>query len=217
MKILRKLLKGFLLLLLIPIVYIAIAFLLTAIPVNSEQAHGEDAPTIYLNTNGVHLDIIIPVELLTEKLRQDLVFQPSESYLSFGWGDENFYLNTPTWGDLTLKNAVTALLLNSSTLMHVTRYSRIQTAWVAVPVSESALGNLNAYIADSFQTDEAGNKLLLSGQGYETWDDFYRARGSYSSLNTCNSWANAALAESGLPACYWTPFDFGVLNKYNNP
>lgn len=217
MKTLRKLFKGLLFLLLIPIGYVTIAFLLTAIPVNSKQTHKEDAATIYLNTNGVHLDIIIPVELLSEALRQDLVFQSSESYLSFGWGDENFYLNTPTWGDLTLKNAVTALFLNSPSLMHVTRYSRIQTAWVAVPVSESALDNLNAYIADSFQTDEAGQKRLLPDQGYGTRDDFYRAQGSYSSLNTCNSWANAALAESGLPACYWTPFDFGVLNKYENP
>ncbi|MBL4888255.1 MAG: DUF2459 domain-containing protein, partial [Flavobacteriaceae bacterium] len=45
-------------------------------------------------------------------------------------------------------------------------------------------------------------------------DDFYKANGSFSCLKTCNSWANSAFKESGLKSCFWTPFDFGLINKY---
>ena len=62
--------------------------------------------------------------------------------------------------------------------------------------------------------DQNGNKILLIGKGYTTYDEFYEAKGNYSCFKTCNSWVNSALKESNLKACYWTPFDFSVLNKY---
>lgn len=185
-----------------------------SIPINSEQELTPSNTYIYIKTNGVHLDLILPKDLISKPLLKGLYYKPTENYLAFGWGDENFYINTPTWDDLTVSNAFQALFLESSSLMHVTRYSQPKPNWIKIPVSTNQLQKINTYILNSFKTDTNQNKLLLKDKGYTSSDDFYKAKGSYSFYSTCNSWVNRGLKQSGLKACYWTPFDFGVLNQY---
>jgi uncharacterized protein (TIGR02117 family) len=163
----------------------------------------------------VHLEIIIPVNELSTELKEDIEIAPDDKYISFGWGDENFYLNTPTWGDLTLKNAFIALFLKSSALIHLTRWKQVNSSWTKVIIGESELRKLNHYLSMSFKKDENGNKIILNNSGYSNNDDFYKANGSFSCFKTCNTWVNKAFKESDLKSCLWTPFDFGLLNKYN--
>lgn len=214
LKILKKILKWILYILLIPITYFLVAFLLTWMTVDREIKISISDQTIYLNTNGVHLDVIIPRKNLSQELLADIQYSETEQYFSFGWGDENFYINTPTWDDLTFSNAFSAMFLSSPTLMHVARYSQTRSNWVEIKVNSIELKKLNAYIVKTFKTNEKGQKIILEGKGYSSIDDFYKAKGSYSCFNTCNTWVNSAFKESGLKACVWTPFDYGLLNKY---
>ncbi len=169
---------------------------------------------IYLNTNGVHLDIVIPIENIDTSVLSGIKYNSNEKYLSFGWGDENFYINTPTWGDLTFKNAFSAMFLKSSTLIHITRYKQKREDWIEIKINESELKKLNSYLLNTFETNESGMKIILENQGYSSIDDFYKSKGSYSCFKTCNSWVNKGFKESGLKSCLWTPFDFGLMNKY---
>lgn len=57
-------------------------------------------------------------------------------------------------------------------------------------------------------------KIRLIGKGYSVLDDFYKAKGSYSLIKTCNTWVNSGFKYSGLRASLWTPFDFGLINQY---
>ncbi|MEM6264550.1 MAG: DUF2459 domain-containing protein [Bacteroidota bacterium] len=214
MKLVKKIGKFILYLLAIPAAYGLVAMLLTAITIDRTGSGEALTQIIFLHTNGVHLDIAIPIADIDSMLLTGLKHTEEENYLSFGWGDENFYLNTPTWGDLTFRNGFNALFLNSSTLIHVTRYKQKRARWIAIKVSEVELGRLNAYLLDSFSLDENGDKVLLEGQGYTSRDDFYKAKGSYSCLHTCNSWVNTGFKQSGLKACLWTPVDVGLMNKY---
>ncbi len=214
MKIVKTILKWIFYILLIPGLYFGIALILTAITVNNTTNNTSKNHTIYLSTNGVHLDIVIPKQDIDTALLQQINPTTSINYIAFGWGDENFYLHTPTWNDLTFGNTVQALFLESSTLMHVTRYRQVQQHWVKINISSKALQQLNQYIHQSFEWTKNNNITLLPNQGYSRIDDFYKAKGSYSCLHTCNSWANEAFKESGLRACYWTPFDFGLMGKY---
>ena len=66
----------------------------------------------------------------------------------------------------------------------------------------------------TFILNEKGEKILLKNKGYTSRDDFYKAKGSFSFYKTCNSWVNTGFKKSGLKACLWTPFDFGLMNKY---
>ncbi|WP_044211948.1 DUF2459 domain-containing protein [Flammeovirga sp. OC4] len=199
-----------------PVFYFVISLLLSSITID-RKADGEvKDKSIYLTTNGVHLDIVLPIKTMDTELLSNLKYESTDHYLSFGWGDENFYINTPTWGDLTFDNAFTALFLKSSTLMHVTRYRYRLSNWIEIKVSEPELTKLNTYIQLSFQTSQAGKKILLENQGYSSIDNFYKAKGSYSCFKTCNSWVNTGFLQSGLKACLWTPFDFGLMDKYKN-
>lgn len=125
------------------------------------------------------------------------------------------FINTPTWGDLTFNNAFKALFLKSSTLMHINRYTKKQNDWVEVNINKNELQELNSYLLHSFLTDLNGDKILLKDEGYGSNDDFYKAKGSYSCLKTCNTWVNSGFKQSGLKSCFWTPFDFGLLGKYD--
>ncbi len=214
MKVLRKILKWFIYFLFVPISYLIISILLTFVTINRTELIVENKKEIYLSTNGVHLTIIIPIDDLSIELKEDIEFNPDEKYFSFGWGDENFYLNTPTWCDLTFKNAFKALFLKSSTLIHLTRSKQAKDSWTKVIISKSELKKLNQYISKSFKKDEYGNKIIIANGGYSVNDDFYKANGSFSCFKTCNTWVNNAFKESDLKSCLWTPFDFGLINKY---
>ncbi|MCX2742761.1 DUF2459 domain-containing protein [Mangrovivirga sp. M17] len=213
MKYLKLFFKVFLSIFILPLIYFLIAIILTWIPVNSDFDTSKGENQIYLSTNGVHADIIIPIEYFDSDFINQLDADPSVKYLSFGWGDQNFYLNTPTWADLTFNNAVKALFIDSPTLIHLTKYSGISQHWVRTHVNQTQLEKLKSQILNSFEFKN--DKLqVLEGAGYHSNDNFYKATGSYNLFNTCNSWTNKVLKNSGLRACVWTPFDFGIINKY---
>jgi len=214
MKVAKKILKWIVYILLIPTTYFIVSLILSWITIDRIDSNSDFQKSIYLNTNGVHLDIIIPKEDLNSSILSGIKLKESDNYLSFGWGDENFYLNTPTWNDLTFNNAFTAMFLKSATLMHITRYQNKRAQWIEIKVNDSELIKLNSYLLDTFELDDNGFKVILENQGYTQTDDFYKAKGSYSCFKTCNSWVNSAFKVSGLKSCLWTPFDFGLINKY---
>ena len=213
-RILKTILKWILYFLLIPLGYLTISLILTFIPANNFENETDNNKIVYLSSNGVHLNIIIPQSNIETVLKNGLELAEGEKYLSFGWGDENFYLNTPTWSDLTFGNAFSALFLNSSSLIHLTRYRYKRESWIKISLSEKELEKLNNYISESFKRDFKGNKIILPNSGYSTNDNFYKGIGSYSFFKTCNTWVNSGFKESGLKACLWTPFDFGLIDKY---
>ena len=214
MKVLRIIYKTILAATLLVAGYLTVALLLTYIPVNNATKTENRDKSVYLSTNGVHLSLILPKSDLAPELLNGLQRAEEVSYISFGWGDRNFYLDTPNWSDLTFKNAFRALFLKSSTLMHVTRYTRVQPDWIEIKVNRDQLNKLNQYIFKTFYLDHQNNKVILPGEGYGYNDDFYEALGTYSCFKTSNSWVNTALKESNIKACLWTPFDFRLLSLH---
>lgn len=211
-KIISRIVKTFFYAILLPITYLVCSFLFSAITVNSNFDKNIGNKTIYLNSTGVHLDIIIPIDDVSEKLKTDLEFPSSAKFLSFGWGDENFYLNTPTWGDLTFKNAIKAGFLKSPSLIHSKYFLLEEEGWVKVRLGKIKLKKINNYIFDFFDLEKGTKKMISKGYGVN--DNFYKAKGSYSIFKTCNTWVNSALKESEMKACFWTPFDFSIIDKY---
>jgi uncharacterized protein (TIGR02117 family) len=145
---------------------------------------------------------------------QDLKIDAHDQYFSFAWGDRNFYLNTPTWADLTFKNAFIALFLKSPTLINVTGYQVIRTNWVEIKMDKNQLAKLNNYLFNSFYLNDAHQKVLVQHQFYTANDNFYEAKGNYTCFKTCNSWVNSGFKQSDLKSCLWTPFDFGLMRMY---
>ena len=212
MKVIKKIVKWIIAIILIPVVYLLVSLILTYIPTNNEHENSEKNKSVYLNSNGVHLNIIIPKSQLDSNLLDGLRYFKNDKYFSFGWGDKNFYLNTPTWSDLSFTIAYKALFLKSSTLIHLTRYSTTKEDWVKIAVNQNQLDKINQYIYKTFYFDSLNKKVLLNNKAYSYNDDFYEAIGSYSCFKTSNSWVNTGLKESDIKACLWTPFDFRLLS-----
>jgi len=140
-------------------------------------------------------------------------------YLSFGWGNKEFYLSTPAGSDLRLPVALRACLGLNTSAMHVTFYHTMTQSnhCRKILINEGQYQRLVDFITNRFRIDSLGNFIKIGtniAYGYGGSDAFYEAKGRYSLFYTCNSWANDALKSAGQRSCLWTAFDTGVFRQY---
>jgi uncharacterized protein (TIGR02117 family) len=196
-----------------------VVLLLTCLPVNSGVAQATDGVEIYVTSNGVHTDIVVPVTTPYIDWREKLPLQhfadvdSSYTHLSFGWGDRRFYMETPEWSDLTLGVALRASLWPTPTAMHVEYISTALTPTKQqrpVLLSADQYRQLVQYIDASFQ-QEAGQYIHIAGSGYTGQDTFYEAHGKFYILKNCNNWVNKGLKAAGVKTALWAPLPFAVM------
>ena len=195
--------------LLMIVVYFVLAFGLAYIPINNQPSTCTNNK-IYLSTNGMHVDLVIPSHLLSKTLKEALKIEEEVSFVGFGWGDKAFYLETETWDDFSIKMTFQALFLKTKTALHITNYFRLSSKWKYYEVCDEQLVVINDYLLNAFVKNENGIFQFV-GKGYYTHDRFYAAEGSYSCLNTCNNWVSRGLKKAKLRTALWSPFDFGVM------
>jgi uncharacterized protein (TIGR02117 family) len=208
----KPLKNGLALLIGLPVLYLAAALLLSVLPTHPSEKNCRPEHKIFVATNGVHLDIILPVENVDPDLRSQLQLAAGTRFVAFGWGDKEFYIKTPEWSDLTFPVAFRALFLKTETAMHVTSLGRSFNNWKEVEICDGQLHALNSYIDSSFKKNATGELQKLDFPGYTGQDDFYEANGKFTIFFTCNVWANNALKETEIKTALWSPFDFGVLH-----
>lgn len=193
------------------------------IQIKPEKAPEEEKTIqIFLQASDVHTDIVIPARnkfVAWESIvsANHSLSPPAElKYISFGWGDLDFYKNTPQWDDLTPKTAIKSLFFNTPSALHVKFLNQIPTAKKTIPfnITPEQYKKLSGFILNSFKTDEKGNAIPISSLHYTNNDAFYYGNGSLNLFRTCNTWTNNALKTSGLPACLWTPLTQGILYTY---
>ncbi|MDH7444812.1 DUF2459 domain-containing protein [Aquimarina sp. 2201CG14-23] len=216
MQIIKKTLKYLAALLIIPVLYFTVATLCSYIAISPKATNEVKDQSIYLASNGIHLEIIIPKTDISTTLLQGLVYNKHEQYVSFGWGEKTYYTKAATSLHFNTVNRFQAALLKTPSLMHITRYTALQNHWIEIKITAAQLIKLQTYIDDSFKKDIKNNKSLLPGITYGTTDNFYEAKGNYHCFNTCNTWVNTGFKQSDIKACLWTPFDFGLLQIHRN-
>lgn len=218
-KILQLLFRGGILVLLFIAGYLFFAVILSLVPVNRNTSTGDDLD-IFIRSNGVHLELLLPASTpdkdWLEELKIDKQLTDRVRYISFGWGDRNFYLHTPEWSDLTFSTAFTALLRKSPSAMHIDYYSTVSTGRLCkkISISNEQYRRIVSFVDAAFQRNKNGQLIEITDLHYTPYDVFYEATGSYHLFYTCNSWTNQCLKISGLKASLWTPFDRGTLFHY---
>lgn len=195
--------------------YFLIALFFSYLPTHPPEHKCHEKNRIYLNTNGVHVDFIVPAEHINQTLLNQLQPLPGTQFVAFGWGDRNFYIETPEWSDLTLPVAFNALFMKSESAMHVTFYKWQPDTWISLDLCDQQLKALIVYIESTFLKDNSGKLLKMDFEGYNDNDRFYDAKGSFTLFNTCNVWVNRGLKSVEVKTAVWTPFDFGVLHHIN--
>jgi len=207
----------------IVIIYVILGLLIPYIPVSEKDDGQKKEIPIYIYTNGVHTDIVMPVRNDLQDWSQKIPFANTKSkkteyqYIGVGWGDKGFYLDTPTWADLKFSTAVKAAFWLSDSAMHCTYYNTMKEGddCKMIMISRSQYKNLVKYVEDKFDRDQNGNFILIPTNAvYSDNDAFYDAKGTYSFLYTCNTWSNNALKAAGQKAALWTPSDFGIFQHY---
>tara|TARA_R110001599_G_scaffold7963_1_gene38292 strand:- start:721 stop:1287 length:567 start_codon:yes stop_codon:yes gene_type:complete len=177
MKVFKKLMKFILLATLMTSLSIYLSHYIT---VGEHNKNG--TKEIYLHDNGVHVDIIIPCK--------------DGSFAAYGWGSKVFFMDVPSWDDLTYKVGFQALFTKPASCMRVTKYTMYNPKWKTIKLSEDQLFKVKAEIDIKFKYTSIGNRIHIR-------DGFYEAEGCYNALNTCNTWANGVLKSVGLKSRWY--------------
>ena len=226
--------------LLVAFCYGLAALVLGYLPANSGFRPTAGGPEIFVCTNGVHTDFVLPVKaehIDWSKWFPDTDFavpanvSPSAlGYVAIGWGNMAFYLQTPTWADVKLGVALRSLVPLDPSVLHVSYRPRPieEENCRGLTVSPAQYKALARYVEDALIQDPNHARIggghtvagalkpwLLAGKGYAWNDAFYMAKGRYSAIDSCNVWVGRGLKAAELPTGIWTPFDFLVLHHLN--
>lgn len=189
--------------------YAAAALAGGAIPANNGWVQAGQGVRIYVADNGVHTDLVLPATDFADLLEPDALGDPAAASLShvmLGWGNRDFYLNTPTWADVNPLTVLAAMAGRGETVVHVHHVEepRAGPDVRALVLRPDEYARLVAYLRGSF----AGGAAV---RGYGPGDAFYPATGGYSAVRTCNEWTGRGLRAAGVRMGVWTPFTFGVM------
>lgn len=209
------LLKTFLAFLSLALLYLIIAIIFTLIPVNSHFRNDSPDIIIWVSSNGVHTNMILPVSSGPNDWREFLPLDRQCNYLVIGWGDQEFYMNTPEWSDLKFGTALKAIFVPTKTVMQAfctASEPKISKRTKKLNITENQYDLLVDYILQSFETDSLGKLIeLIPEKGPGSIYKYYRARGKYSLFFTCNNWTGRGLKQAGIKNSLWAPFDRSVL------
>ena len=156
--------------------------------------------TFYVTRSEGHSGIVLSRATLPAGYISEAADFPTSSYLSFGWGDADYYpAPEPTLG-MTLR----AVFLPTRAVMHLAGLSAHprelfpEIEVVALRASRRRFRKLVAYLDRSFDR-EGARRAKPVAPGQLTFSLFYKAVGDFHLFNTCNTWTARALEEAGWP------------------
>lgn len=205
----------------LPCIYLLGAVAGAFVPRNPGWREPSHGVPVFVRSNGAHVDLVLPARDgghdLYRWVSPEHVANPQSAlgWIAFGWGQREFYLETPRWSDLTLLNASRAMF-GGNVVMHVEhgRQPRPSTDMRPLLLETEEYDRLVAYILGSFSVDADGKPTMIAGSGYGRNDVFYEAIGRYSMIRTSNQWAADALAAAGVRVGSWTPFAWGIMWRF---
>lgn len=207
------------------LLYALSTFLLSRIGIEGRSNKNANI-IVFLMKSGVHTDFVVPVKnehknWRTEFPLENTAFKDSLSTLvSIGWGDQNFYMNTPQWSDLTLQTALSVPLGLGPSAIHATYYQQLldDRPIIKLRLTDQQYRRLVQYIEKTLVHSKKGWKtqyIKATKPGVVTGNDaYYAAHGRYNMFKTCNTWVNNGLKACQQKACYWTAFAGGIFYQY---
>ena len=201
--------------LLVAILFASVAWILGNTPRNTSFQHAgeETAIEIMVVDNGVHVDLVIPIDdpnfRWLDRLQPTdfIAFDEKYRYAMFGWGNRQFYMETRTWADMKISNVLYAFAGLGDTVVHVDLCGDL--TWFGdsgkkIRLSREQFSKLSEYLLNSFKKDADGRVIPIRDRHYHSRDAFYEGTGQYNLLRTCNVWAGDGLSKAGVRVGWWT-------------
>lgn len=200
------------------LLYLFAALIGSIIPANQSWEQPEEGVDLFIETNGLHTGIIMPiwsdVHDWTPLVRPEHLENPNDfgTHILVGWGHEGVYRNAEKWTDLRVKDALSAVFGSDDTLVHIyhLKYPQAYPPYRRpIRVSRNEYKIIAKAIEARFVLDE--RYQTIPSKGYGKTDLFYKSQGHYNAFYTCNSWTSDVLRQAGVRTGSWTPFQGGVM------
>ena len=203
----------------IPTLYLVAALFGSLVPVNHEWTEPDQGTTIYIADNGIHADLIMPVEAQGLDWRRltpasDFAGVPAGAqWIVFGSGEQHVYLDTPRWRDIRL-STIWSALAGGPRVIHAEYVPTPYYAARQIRLRPEEYRRLWAAIRADFALDRRGRPQRIGHAGYGPYDAFYRATGHANAVRTCNVVAANWLRLAGVRTSLWPPFVNGLIWRY---
>ena len=202
----------------IPALYLAAALIGSLVPVNRNWTEPAQGTTIYIADNGVHADIIMPVEAQgldwrplfpNERLRRCPARRRLDR-LRFGRAARlSRHAAMARHSPATIRSA----LAGGPRVIHVEYVPSPYYAVREIRLRPEEYRRLWATIRADFALDRRGRPKRIAHPGYGPYDAFYHATGKASAIHLQRRrrhWLRLA----GVKASLWPPFDNGLTWRY---
>ncbi|MBE9153789.1 TIGR02117 family protein [Cyanobium sp. LEGE 06113] len=164
-----------------------------------DSSHALRSHPVHVVNHGWHAGLIIPARHLNREIPElKQGFGPA-AYYEIGWGDRAFYQAQHTTADLGLQ----ALFRSKGSVLHVVAipdspakaFNHLDV--VSTCLTKQEMASVVEFVANSFVRGHRGSVLPIN-QGLYGNSRFFAGTGSYSLLNTCNTWIAKGLKSAGL-------------------
>lgn len=192
----------------------AVAAALLPVSGRQQAVHADD-PETFVCASLAHADIVMerrdPALAQNPLLARAIDYLPASSHLALGWGDLVFYRETPTWAEVRLSVAVSALAGRHPVAVRLLAIGSPANHPSCTRISLDAAGRkaLLQHVSDSLLLNAAGDPQMEPGR--DAAEAYALAQGRYSPFYTCNSWLAQGLAKAGAPYALFAPFSLGVM------
>ncbi len=200
--------------------YFSTAFIGSSIPANADWVQPKTGVPIFVETNGVHVSLIVPIaaqgEDLSDLIRPDQLTDPAYAgtHAMIGWGHAGVYRNAQTWAKVRSGDIASAVSGSDDTLLHVYHLfdPKAQQGRKMLRVTPAQYHTIIRQIRAAFTLDEDGRSIASPAYGPD--NIFYASHGRYTALHTCNSWTGDVLRSAGVRIGAWTPMPGGVMKWF---
>jgi Protein of unknown function (DUF2459) len=185
---------------LVQVATLALTFLFFGCAAPSTSLHfprpGEPAKTVYVvHHGGLHTGLTVKRSDIPRGSWPAHRDYAGSKYVEVGWGDDDGYRKPLTSG-IALKALMgskrTVLLADGFSQAVRKKYNDPKFTVLAVDLGPAGFARLCDHIQQTYALNENGEPIRLQS-------GWYRARGTYSAFNTCNTWVAAGLRKAGCP------------------
>lgn len=154
---------------------------------------------VHLVNIGWHTGIAVRSADIDPAVIPEAADLPGAAWIEFGWGDAAFYRDP----DPAIASYFSAAFIETPAVMHLVGMPAPPARYfpdaeiVDVPLDPAGFDRVIAFMAASFDRAE-GARLTALGPGLYRRSWFYKAVGTFTLSNTCNTWVARGFAEAGL-------------------
>jgi uncharacterized protein (TIGR02117 family) len=168
---------------------------------------------IHFFRDGVHTHLVLPASILLQKIPALKEHLQDAHWVRIGWGDFKYYGASHQ----SFLSAIRALFLPSTAVIavlginsirdQITTTNRIYSIDSSQAIEEALAG----FIASYFNQGPQGH--LTQVREKPSGEVFFKARGIYMFINTCNNWTSRGLRIAGLRCLPLLNFFPGQVEK----